>query len=172
MCFISFWHSSLFVFKKTKNTVKTQRYLLKFVSIILWNLMLFYFFFIDGSFNEKYLFVGIAFSIIALVIYWVCVKSLGDFKLAVIHGNIESNKIYDRGIYKYIRHPFYTSYICCYLGLIICIPKLPVILSVGILLYIYLYAAYSEERHFLSSDTKVKYAEYRKKTGMFFPKLF
>jgi len=172
LCFLSFWHSSLVIFKLTENTFKLQRFILKFLSVLLWNILPFYFFFTSGKFNASVLVIGIVFSSLSLLIYWLCVSSVRDFKLAVIHGNIEGNKILDRGIYKYIRHPFYTSYLFCYLGLVFCLPQIPVIITVCLLVCVYIRAAWVEEKNLLASAEGENYASYKKSTGMFLPKIF
>jgi len=170
LCFLSFWHSSLFIFKVTENTRKTERLILKLLSIFLWNLVPYYFFFAVEQFNEYLLPVGIVLSLISLLVYWLSVKSLNGYKLAAIHGNIDNNKIFAKGIYKYIRHPFYTSYLICYIGVGLCLPNPLVVLVSCILFVVYVYAALKEEKGFLRSELKHEYIEYKKNSGMFLPK--
>lgn len=111
-------------------------------------------------------------SLISLLVYWLSVKSLNGYKLAVIHGNIDNNKIFSEGVYKYIRHPFYTSYLICYVGVGLCLPSPLIILLSVLLLVVYGYAAYSEEKGFLEGELRHKYIKYKESTGMFLPKFF
>ena len=82
----------------------------------------------------------------------------------------EARKLVTTGIYKSVRHPFYTSHFIMFFG------------SLCLRLHSYTIAMYAffvvgqvvrariEERKL--SDTFLEYSKYREKSGMFFPKLF
>jgi protein-S-isoprenylcysteine O-methyltransferase Ste14 len=77
----------------------------------------------------------------------------------------------DHGPYRYVRHPFYTSYTLYWLAGILATLTwwvvLPSILAIGL----YVLAARKEERKFAASGLADAYSAYRARTGMFFPSL-
>lgn len=73
------------------------------------------------------------------------------------------------GPYRFVRHPFYTSYLIFWTGLAIgswTIWAIPVLLAMAA---IYTIAARDEERKFANSPMAAEYAVYRSRTGMFWP---
>ncbi|MBY0554700.1 hypothetical protein K2P97_09235 [bacterium] len=112
----------------------------------------------------------------------MCVTSLCLFWISArhIHGN-NFQAIFDyqkphlhlhTGPYKYIRHPFYTAYILCYLSLIVSLPSKLLTLIIFLIAGYYYWAAKKEESSFLESSFSDSYKNYIKNTGMFFPKFF
>lgn len=74
------------------------------------------------------------------------------------------------GLYKYVRHPQYTSFIVCSFGLLLLWPRYIVVIFFVLLLFGYYFLARAEER-----ECEAKYGEsfisYEQQTGRFFPKL-
>ncbi|QQO22290.1 isoprenylcysteine carboxylmethyltransferase family protein [Bradyrhizobium diazoefficiens] len=75
------------------------------------------------------------------------------------------------GPYRYIRHPFYTSYILFWLGLTIA--TLHPLMLVFLIAFsaMNVTAAYREECSFETSPLAEEYVSYRKTAGMLWPKL-
>ena len=76
----------------------------------------------------------------------------------------------DRGPYRYIRHPFYASYILFWLGCAIATLH-PV--NVGyflVLVPVYVISALKEEKGFEQSPSAADYKQYRQTAGLFWPK--
>jgi len=74
------------------------------------------------------------------------------------------------GPYKYIRHPFYLSYILFWLGCAVATMH-PISLAVLVILaFTYTYAALREEHAFGNSDYAKAYAIYRNSAGFLWPK--
>lgn len=74
-----------------------------------------------------------------------------------------------KGPYRFVRHPFYTSYLIFWTGLAIgtWTPwAVPVLIAMAV---IYTVAARDEERKFANSPMAADYAAYRSRTGMFWP---
>lgn len=73
------------------------------------------------------------------------------------------------GLYKYIRHPQYTSFIVCSFGLLLLWPRYIVVIFFVLLLFGYYFLARAEEK-----ECEAKYGEsfieYEQQTGRFFPK--
>lgn len=75
------------------------------------------------------------------------------------------------GPYRYVRHPFYVSYIIYFSGFAIATWSLVAILPLAIILVIYITAARIEEGKFAHTSMAAEYEEYRRQTGFFFPKI-
>jgi protein-S-isoprenylcysteine O-methyltransferase Ste14 len=77
----------------------------------------------------------------------------------------------NQGIYRYIRHPFYSAYILTWLAGVIAAPGLWVIASTLVMIVLYARAALLEEQKFAASALAEDYAAYRLTAGMFLPRL-
>ena len=73
------------------------------------------------------------------------------------------------GPYRYVRHPFYSSYILGWLAAVIAVPCLATLVIFLGMTTIYWQAASSEERRFLASPLATDYERYRMHTGLFLP---
>jgi len=77
----------------------------------------------------------------------------------------------DAGPYQFIRHPFYLSHMVAFLSAAIAFPSLPTtavsIASIGL----FVYMAFDDERILLRSELAADYQTYRKRIGMFLPRL-
>jgi protein-S-isoprenylcysteine O-methyltransferase Ste14 len=75
------------------------------------------------------------------------------------------------GIYGYIRHPQYTGFMLMTLAMIFEWATLPLLIMWPILAVIY-YQLAKKEESYMEIEFGQKYAEYRRKTGMFLPRLW
>ena len=75
------------------------------------------------------------------------------------------------GPYRYVRHPFYVSYIIFWTGWSIAAWSLIVVIIPPVFLYLYWQAARMEERNFAASPLAQNYESYRAQVGFFFPRL-
>jgi protein-S-isoprenylcysteine O-methyltransferase Ste14 len=77
----------------------------------------------------------------------------------------------DKGPYRYVRHPFYSSYMVAFVGVAIAFPSFIVsgvcLLNIGL----FLYMAFDDERVLVSSALGADYRAYRGRTGMLVPGL-
>ena len=81
------------------------------------------------------------------------------------------DSVCDKGPYAFVRHPVYTSYVLAFLAVPIAFPRWE---TVAIFLFnsaLYLHAALDDERSLTRSPLQDAYAAYRKRTGMFLPRL-
>lgn len=74
------------------------------------------------------------------------------------------------GPYRYIRHPFYTSYILFWLGCAVATLHPLMILFLLAVSAMNVTAAFREERSFETSPLAGEYVNYRKTAGMLWPK--
>ena len=78
--------------------------------------------------------------------------------------------LYVSGIYSHIRHPLYTSMFLFYLGLALIFPSYIIFGVVFVGFVMIAFTAFAEEK-FLNNSFR-EYSEYKRKTGMFLPKLW
>jgi protein-S-isoprenylcysteine O-methyltransferase Ste14 len=90
--------------------------------------------------------------------------------LSLWHQNNDAPKqIVTWGAYKYIRHPFYTSFLMALSAVIIAIPSIPTI-AIGLYGFIILnMTAAREEKNLSSSQFGSEYVQYKETTGRFLP---
>ncbi|WP_347259321.1 isoprenylcysteine carboxylmethyltransferase family protein [Rudaea sp.] len=75
----------------------------------------------------------------------------------------------ESGVYRWIRHPFYTAYALTWLGGLITVPNPPVAITSAMMWISYWCAARAEERKFEASPLRDEYRRYRQRSGMFWP---
>ncbi len=75
-----------------------------------------------------------------------------------------------QGPYRYVRHPFYLSYLMFWVGTAVATPGVLPWLVPVLMLAIYLHAAKREEQKFERSELAAAYNAYRVKAGMFLPR--
>ncbi len=110
------------------------------------------------------------FLIISLIIFLISVRSTSNVKFQFIGSDKVPDKIVTTGIYKYIRHPFYLSYILAWIGDFISQPN-SISASVTALTFaIYYKSAVAEERSILSSAHRERYLSYISRSGRLMPK--
>ena len=73
------------------------------------------------------------------------------------------------GPYRFIRHPFYVSYLLFWVASAIATTSLQPWLVLAVMSGLYFVAARTEERKFESSPLKNDYDRYRREVGMFLP---
>lgn len=114
---------------------------------------------------------SIALSLLGLSLFmWSWFESAKS-RLTLAFSNDAPMFLINEGPYRYIRHPFYSSYILGYLSMIFATPhplQIALALAAGGL---YLEAARHEERKFARSPLRGPYKAYARSAGMFFPRL-
>lgn len=76
----------------------------------------------------------------------------------------------NHGPYRYVRHPFYLSYVLFWFGTAIAVHSVTGWVAPAIMTVLYLDAATREERKFANSELAVAYAAYRRRAGLFWPR--
>ncbi len=77
----------------------------------------------------------------------------------------------DEGPYAYVRHPIYAAYMLAFLAVFIAMPTIPTAIVLAFNVGLFTHAALSDERSLESSSLADEYAQYKKRTGMFFPRV-
>jgi protein-S-isoprenylcysteine O-methyltransferase Ste14 len=90
---------------------------------------------------------------------------------AVFGGDRSKPGVLDSGVFKVVRHPIYTGAILFYLGASLITLSLASALFWLVIISFYILIARYEER-ILTEEFGQDYLNYKKKTGMLFPKIF
>ncbi len=90
--------------------------------------------------------------------------------LQVYIGKIFKWGIASHGIYRFVRHPQYTSLGVWGVGMAILWPRFIVLATLSIMFILYYFLAKDEEKRMVRQYAN-SYKEYMKKTGMFFPRI-
>lgn len=114
--------------------------------------------------------VGIAAMVAAIALFWYAVATTRSRPPAIAFAQTQPSTFYSRGPYRFVRHPFYVSYLLCWVGTSLVTRGLlswvvPVLFAV-----IYFRLAVQEELTFMHSEFAATYKDYQRRVGMFFPK--
>lgn len=75
------------------------------------------------------------------------------------------------GPYRYVRHPFYSSYYLYFGGLVLVAPAWPILAAACYAFFVLGYTAQVEERELMNSELGEDYRSMLRSTGRFFPPL-
>lgn len=167
--FLSFFWSVIGVFSKKEGVLKTKYRILQFTTLLTWVVNL-YISITANVGNLNYIIESLILTI-SLTIFWKHAYIVKRNSFSIVYTNDKPIKLIQEGLYKYIRHPFYSAYILCYLSIAISFFSISSFIMALIMLFIYRDAALFEENKFFDSSLNDEYVQYRKKTGMFFPKI-
>ena len=70
-----------------------------------------------------------------------------------------------------MRHPVYASYLLAFLAMPVAFPRLAMLAIFLFNAALFIHGARSDERSLAQSPLKDEYAAYRRRAGMFFPRL-
>jgi protein-S-isoprenylcysteine O-methyltransferase Ste14 len=76
----------------------------------------------------------------------------------------------DAGPYRYVRHPFYVSYMVAFVGVAVAFPS---VIVTGVCVFnigLFVYMALDDEKALLASPVAADYQAYRRQVGMFVPR--
>lgn len=123
------------------------------------------------AFDSPNYWAGNLLIVLGLLLFWHCVKVTRTRKLTLAFSVDAPEHIYQIGPYGYVRHPFYLSYLAAYFGMAIAANDVWLYLTAIVMYVLYYYAARFEEAKFEKSQLSGHYAEYRRSTGMFLPRM-
>jgi protein-S-isoprenylcysteine O-methyltransferase Ste14 len=114
--------------------------------------------------------LGLGFYCISLALFWSSIWVNREKPLSAAFYPDAPEHITIRGPYRYIRHPFYMSYLLAWSAGTIASGQSWLWLTVLAMVLIYYRAARMEERKFLVSRLGDEYVQYRHRSGMFIPR--
>lgn len=108
----------------------------------------------------------------SFALFWICIRVNREKPFSLAFSADKPEHLMTRGPYRFVRHPFYLSYSLGWIGSIIASAQPWLLISLIVMGTIYYRAAAAEERKFASSSLAAAYADYRRRSGMFFPRLW
>ena len=109
--------------------------------------------------------------LLALALFVWTVRLTRKTPLTVAYARDEPALLLKRGPYRYVRHPFYVSYLLFWAGTAAASPGVFPWAVPLVMLLVYWHAARREEAKFAASPLASAYADYRARVGMFLPRL-
>lgn len=79
-------------------------------------------------------------------------------------------KVCEAGPYRYVRHPFYLSYMVAFVGVALAFPSVIVAVVCVANIGLFVYMAVDDEKTLLGSAIAADYQAYREGVGMFLPR--
>ncbi len=168
---VSFAYSVFFLFKRTDSLNKEFYLYFQIITVFSWIVFLYHIISKRDAEMWRYILSSILMSV-SLLMFWYQSNIIKKNTFLIIFSEQKPSAVFIGGLFRYVRHPFYLSYILCYLGVLIYITHLLVALCVMLLIGIYYYAARTEEKRIIKSESGHVYAEYQNSVGMLFPKLW
>lgn len=119
------------------------------------------------------LLTGLFLYVASLMLFWWSIASTrAAHRLTFAFAKDAPNFLVMTGPYRFIRHPFYTSYLLFWLSGALVTGAWWLAVLLGIMAILYWTAARAEERKFASSGLSDEYRTYTTRTGMFLPWAF
>lgn len=107
----------------------------------------------------------------ATTLFWSAVNACGAQPFTAIGQPDEPKRLVQHGPYRHIRHPFYTSYMIAWTAGWVTSGNAWLLVSVACMGVAYVRGVRQEEAKFARSALACAYAAYRRRAGMFLPKL-
>ena len=165
-CYISFIWAAKFLFQVKDKSSRLGRNiisLLGLISIMAQSYSVYFY-----ASNKISIYIASIIFTIAAITFWSAVKITFQKPFDFLLSKNEPQSLITKGPYKYIRHPFYTSYMLAWLAGIIASESIYSLISLS-LIPIYILAAINEELNFERNNFSLQYLKYKKNTGMFLP---
>jgi len=121
------------------------------------------------SFSTSNVVRGSLLYLVSLGLYWWAIRCHGSKRLSAIDSPNTPEHLVDYGPYRFIRHPFYTSYLLSWVAGAVACNQWWLVPTVVVMLGIYLHAARYEEGKFSATPLANAYSLYRAHTGLFLP---
>ncbi|WP_117192974.1 methyltransferase family protein [Rhizobium terrae] len=115
--------------------------------------------------------VGLAVEIAAAILFWWAIWASRQARLRFAFDPALPHGIVSAGPYRYLRHPFYSSYLLFWSGWALASWSIWSALPVIFFATAYVMAARKEERNFEASPLANEYRQYKRRTGFFMPRI-
>ena len=108
----------------------------------------------------------------ALALFFWTIQTTRKREFVLAFTKIVPSALTVEGPYAFVRHPFYVSYLVYHFANAVATTALLPWAMFGLMLAIYIVAARGEEQFLSQGEYKDAYGAYRRRTGMFLPKLW
>ncbi len=126
---------------------------------------------LQGSASRGSAWAAVVFYAAGLGVFALACKGSNPKKLTMAFTPDAPSFVIQTGIYRKIRHPFYLAYCLTWVGGAVATLS-PTLFAFALwMVLLYFTAARIEETKFLRSPLAEEYSAYRKRTGMFWPRL-
>ena len=115
--------------------------------------------------------IGIAIEVAGAALFWAAISASRKARLRAAFDEVHPHGIVTGGPYRYLRHPFYASYLIFWSGWAIAAWSAWTLLPVATFAIIYAVAARAEEKKFSATPLAREYEAYKSRTGFFWPRL-
>ena len=113
---------------------------------------------------------GLAIEAAGLALFWAAIRASRQARLKMAFDLGNPHGLVTGGPYRYLRHPFYTSYLIFWVGWAVATWSAWSVPPIAVIAVIYVMAALGEERKFDRTPMAAEYAAYRARTGFFWPR--
>jgi protein-S-isoprenylcysteine O-methyltransferase Ste14 len=113
---------------------------------------------------------GCIFALCSVMLYEWSRRTVVDRNFYVGLAGEVPPAVCDVGPYRYVRHPFYLSYMVAFLGVALAFPSLIVAGVCALNIGLFVYMAMDDERVLLQSPLASDYKNYKLRVGMFLPR--
>ena len=114
---------------------------------------------------------GLVLQCLALALFWITIRETREAKLLAVFTAQNPGSLVTTGPYKYVRHPFYSSYLLFWLGWTIATETVVSMLLFAIMFVTYWRAASQEEDKFENTPMAEQYAQFKRGRTRFIPYL-
>ena len=114
-------------------------------------------------------FVGTLLYLWSLGLFWWSIKTNSSARLSAAFSPDLPVHLVDDGPYRFIRHPFYCSYVLAWLAGTIAASRWWLLPTVAVMIIVYWKAASIEEEKFSRSSLAAEYQQYRARTSWLVP---
>jgi protein-S-isoprenylcysteine O-methyltransferase Ste14 len=115
---------------------------------------------------------GLVLELASLLLFWRAVVASRNARLRYAFDPEGPRGLVTDGPYKWIRHPFYTSYLMFWSGWALSTSSIWAAVPVIVFAAVYIMAARNEEELFATTPMAADYAAYRARTGFLLPRLW
>jgi protein-S-isoprenylcysteine O-methyltransferase Ste14 len=116
--------------------------------------------------------VGILLQLLSYALFWFAISATRSAALLAAFTPLSPHSLVTSGPYRFVRHPFYSSYLLFWVGLAICAWSVWALVPLVGMFVTYLQAAMDEERKFGQTALATDYSQYMAKTARFIPGIF
>lgn len=129
----------------------------------------------NGRLNSHRWMIAVGFAVLgaSILLFSSARTSIRGKYFSYIYSDDAPQFLHTSGPYRYIRNPFYASYLLMFLATALMVPNAITVAIVAVMMLFLSNAARHEEQKFSRSPEHIatEYANYKKRTGRFIPKI-